>query len=150
MDSRKRTVVDLERPAVVGLMLFVALAIGGCSTASPKQGGDPRLEVEAALASPRSGRQEAYLLYRVLVRNVSEHTLVIRRVEVEPIGGPEVRNAYVTDSKTIEPGEAAHFEIWAEVLADPSSPDHTSGMARVAVSFDDHGQPFMRSWVVEV
>lgn len=136
------------RSWLAAVLISAFLLAEGCAS-TPKTNEDSRLDVAAAVSSRRR-EVTTNLLYTVRIRNVTERTLVIRRVEVEPIGGGRVRPAYVSPAKELEPGEQADFQIWAELESRETVMGIGDNLAKVIVSFDDGPQKVMGTYLVNL
>lgn len=137
-----------EGAFAIGLLLCWMFLLEGCASGT-KSKEDPRLNVQAAM-SQRSGRPSAAFLYVVWIRNVSDETLFIRRVEVDPIGGGQALPAYDVTSKRIEPGEEIEVRIWAELVSKETVLGIGDSLARVVVAFDDGAERVMGTYLVEL
>lgn len=101
------------------------------------------------MASRKRGANTAFL-YVVWIRNVSTGTLLIRRVEVEPIGGGRVRPAYAAPSKAVEPGEVIELTIWAELDPKETVMGVGDALARIVITFDDGAERVLGSYLVHL
>jgi hypothetical protein len=134
--------------AKISVILISIVVLNGCATAS-RTNEDSRLEVQAAMATRQRGPNTAFL-YIVSIRNVSERTLFLRRVEVEPIGGGRVRTAYAAPSRDIEPGEQIELSIWAELDPKETVLGVGNALARIVVAFDDGMEKVLGTYLVQL
>ncbi|HEY5610922.1 MAG TPA: hypothetical protein VIL97_06935 [Thermoanaerobaculia bacterium] len=137
------------------LSILLAFAVVVACASNRNVGPDERIEVDATFAG--GGRPSSIFSFQVSVRNDSERILTIKRVQVEPIGGANVKPAFVAANKRIEPGETARFDVWAET--DPRADEREihgailgvgQSIARVYVTFVDGTENVIAAYMVEL
>ncbi|MGA7615920.1 MAG: hypothetical protein WBX15_12155 [Thermoanaerobaculia bacterium] len=126
----------------------VAVLLASCATGTHST-EDPRLDVAASMRTS-TRRESTDFLYLVRVRNVSGHMLFIRRVDVEPIGGGQIRPAFATWSKQVEPGEEIALSIWAELDPKETAMGVGDQLAKIIVSFDDGAEKILGTYLVHL
>ena len=131
------------------LLAFVLLLlILGC--ASGPLPGDDEMLIDVL-----QGTDEAppTYLYTVLVSNVSGKVMIVTSVSVEPSVGGDVRfrNAVLTLSTTLEPGQQGEFRLWATAESDSGFFDREGPpQLRVVVSYTLDGVQRARTAHVKV
>jgi len=100
------TKISMERAFSALSLLFLCAC---ASRSNDFQSGSELMAVEVAAVRPSTNGGE--VPFRVVINNVSDQVLVIRRVEIQ-FREAELMPISVSEKRTIEPGQNARFHLW--------------------------------------